>query len=163
MVTALEECTKNMIKKMNLFVILQFIWIVEFYFLAFLATNDFFCNKIGKQIVEPHVIKVYSQIILNWIQTYNGYLLFTGIIFLVVGLSGMFFKFIPCLNQYQIIYIYSDFGLYAGCWILLIYFTYKIYENLMIFFLLMPIVVWLLFILINKIKEILELHGITFG
>ena len=78
-------------------------WIL---FPSILGDKELFCNKIGKQIVEPHVIEVYSQIILNWIQTYNGYLLFTGIIFLIVGLSGMFFKLIPCLNQYQIIYIY---------------------------------------------------------
>lgn len=52
MVTVLGECAKNMIKKMNLFAILQFIWIVEFYFLAFWATKNFFVIKLENKLLN---------------------------------------------------------------------------------------------------------------
>ena len=57
---------------------------------------------------------------------------------------------------------YSDFGLYAGCWILLIFYTYSIYMSMGKFFLTAPIIAYLLYLLIKKIKEWLEKQGIEF-
>ena len=67
------------------------------------------------------------------------------------------------VNKYKIIYVYCDFGFYAGCWIILIYFTYSIYINMGEFFLTAPIIAYLLYMLKEKIKEWLEKQGITFG
>ena len=83
------------------------------------------------------------------------------ILAVVMGISAM--SFVSCgntevnedniKNKYKIIYTYSDFGLYAGCWILLIFYTYSIYMSMGKFFLTAPIIAYLLYLLIKKIKE----------
>lgn len=159
----LKNYTKSVLEKMNLFVVLQMVWIIEFHILAIFSAKDLINSMTKEKIKVPPVIDEYSQMITNWLDTYKEFIFFTGIILIVVGISGTFFKHIPVLNKYKIIYIYCDFGFYAGCWILLIYFTYSIYINMGEFFLATPIIAYLLYMLKEKIKEWLEKQGITFG
>lgn len=159
----LKKCTKNVLEKMNLFVVLQIVWIIEFHILAIFSAKDLLYSVTEEKIKVPPVIDEYSQMITNWLDTYKEFIFFMGIILIVVGISGTFFKHIPVLNKYKIIYTYSDFGLYAGCWILLIYYTYSIYMSMGKIFLAAPIIAYLLCLLIKKIKEWLEKQGITFA
>lgn len=158
----LKSCTKSVIEKINLFVVLQIVWIIEFHILAFFSAKDLIYSVTKEKIKVPPIIDIYSQMIMNWIDTYKEFIFFMGIIMIIVGISGTMFKRIPVLNKYKIIYTYSDFGLYAGCWILLIFYTYSIYIGMGKFFLTAPIIAYLLYLLIKKIKEWLEKQGIEF-
>lgn len=159
----LENYTKGVLEKMNLFVILQTVWIFEFHILAIFSVNDLIDGVSKERIMKPPIVEKYSQTIANWMDAYNEYIFFMGTILIIVGISGAFLKFIPVLNKYKIVYAYLDFGLYAGYWLCLIFFTYKIYISMGKAFLLAPIIVALLYWLVKKIKVWLESKGITFG
>lgn len=130
--------------------------------ISFFSAKDLIYSVTKEKIKVPPIIDIYSQMIMNWIDTYKEFIFFMGIIMIIVGISGTMFKRIPVLNKYKIIYTYSDFGLYAGCWILLIFYTYSIYMGMGKFFLTAPIIAYLLYLLIKKIKEWLEKQGIEF-
>lgn len=159
----LKDCTKSVLEKMNLFVVLQITWIIEFHVLAIFSAKDWFYGMTGEKVKEPAIIGEYSQKIANWVDTYNDFIFFTGIILIIVGISGAFFKLIPVLNRYKIIYTYSDFGFYAGCWFLLMSYTYSIYLCMGRCFLLAPIIAYIVYLIIRKINEWLESKGITFS
>lgn len=153
---------KEIIKKMNLYIIFQAIWLFEFYVLAAFAGTSLF-EKICKNKVQiPDIITEYGKLFLDFMKNYNSYVGMCGIILLTIGISGTFFKEIPFLGRYKLIQSYCDFGLYASGWCLIIFFTYKLYKLLDIFFLPAPFLLWLLFLLLKKVKLFLEEHGITF-
>ena len=156
-----KDCTKSLLEKMNLFVILQIVWIIEFHILAIFSAENLFYDMTEEPIKEQPVIGEYSQRIANWMDTYKEFVFFMGIILIVVGISGTFLKHISFLRRYKIIYAYSDFGLYAGCWFLLMFYTYRIYMSMGKGFLAAPIIAYILYELIKKIKEWLESQGIT--
>jgi len=153
---------KEIIKKMNLFVIFQAIWLLEFYILAAFAGTSLF-EKISKNKVQiPDIITEYGNLFLDFMVDYNSYIGMCGIILLAIGISGTFFKEISFLGRYKLIHNYCDFGLYASGWCLIIFFTYRLYRLLNIFFLFAPFLLWLLFLLLKKVKPFLEEHGISF-
>ena len=159
----LKDCTQSVLKKMNLFVILQIVWIIEFHTLAIFSAKDLFYSMAEEKIKEPPIFEEYSQMIANWMDAYKEFIFFMGIILIFVGISGTFFKYISVLSRYKLIYAYSDFGLYAGHWFLLIFYTYRIYVCMGKAFLAAPIIVYILYELIMKIKEWLKSQGITFA
>ncbi|MBQ8627640.1 MAG: hypothetical protein IJ419_15980 [Agathobacter sp.] len=159
----LKTCAKSVFEKMNLFVIFQVVWIIEFHILAVFSVNDWFDGITGEQVKVPAIIGEYSQKIANWMDTYNIFVFFMGIVLIIIGISGAFLKTIPVLNRYKIICTYSDFGFYAGGWFLLIHFTYSIYLCMGRWFLLAPIIAYILYSRIRKLNEWLESKGITFS
>lgn len=159
----LKTCAKSVFEIMNLFIIFQVVWIIEFHILAVFSVNDWLCAITGEQFKVPEIIGEYSQKIANCMDTYNFFVFFTGIALIIIGISGAFFKQIPVLNEYKIICTYSDFGIYAGGWFLLIYFTYSIYLCMGRYFLLAPIIAYIFCSRIRKLKEWLESKGITFS
>lgn len=159
----LKDCTKSVLEKMNLFVILQIGWIIEFHILAIFSAKDLFYNMVEEKIKEPSIIGEYSQMIANWMDEYKEFIFFMGMILIVVGISGTFLKHIYILSRYKVIYVYSDFGLCAGCWFLLMFYTYRIYMCIGKAFLTAPIIAYILYELIKKMKEWLESQGITFA
>lgn len=159
----LKDCTASVLEKMNLFVILQIVWIIEFHVLAIFSAEDLLCSMTGEEIKKPPIFAEYSQRIANWMDTYKEFILVMGIILIVVGISGTFLKHMPVLKNYKTIYTYSDFGLYAGCWLLLIFYTYEIYMCVGKAFLAAPIIAYILYELVKKLKEWLETKGITFA
>ena len=158
----LKDCTKSLLEKMNLFVVLQIAWIVEFHILAIFSAKDWFHGMPVENMKEPAIIVEYGQKLGNWMNTYKDFIFFTGLILVIVGISGAFFKLIPVLNKYKIIYTYSDFGFYAGCWFLLMHFTYSIYLCMGRWFLFAPPIAYIVYLLIRKANEKLEENGITF-
>lgn len=110
----LKDCIKSVLEKMNLFMVLQIVWIIEFHVLAIFSAKDLIYCVTEEKIKIPPIIEEYSQMIVNWVDIYKEFIFFMGIILIVVGISGTFLKHIPVLNKYKIIYTYSDFGLYTG-------------------------------------------------
>lgn len=159
----LKDCTKSVLEKMNLFVVLQITWIIEFHILAIFSVKHWFYGMTEEQVKVPAIIGEYSQKIANWMNTYNDFVFFMGIILIIVGISGTFLKLIPVLNRYKIICTYSDFGFYAGGWFLLMSYTYSIYLCMGRWFLLAPIIAYILYSRIRKLNEWLESKGITFS
>ena len=121
-------------------------------------------KRINNNLSAPLSIQLnYTPTVPNTAMSNSTTLFFIGIILIVVGISGTFLKHISVLGRYKIIYAYSDFGLYAGCWFLLIFYTYRIYVCMGKNFLLAPVIAYILYKLIKKIKEWLESQGITFA
>lgn len=159
----IENFAKSVIEKTNLFILLQIVWLVEFYVLAIFAGKTWLEDLFRANINPPAVITKYSNMILEWMMEYNQYIFILAIIMLFAGLSGSCFMHIGELRKYKLIYTYSDFGLYAGIWMLLIHFTYKIYEVLNAWFLIVPFLVLLICEAIKKARDWLKTKGITFG
>ncbi len=159
----MKDCTKSVLEKMNVFVILQIVWIIEFHILGIFSVEDLLCSIVGEEIKKPPIIAEYSQKIANWMDAYKVFILAMGIVLILVGISGTIFKYMPILENYYTINLYSDFGLYAGLWLLLIFYTYDIYMCMGKTFLIAPVIVYILFKFIKKIKEWLETKGITFS
>lgn len=134
---------------------------MEFHILAIFLAKELL-NSVAKKIIEePLIIKKYCQMAANCMDAYNKYIFIMGIILIIVGISGVFFKLIPVLNKYKIVYAYSDFGFYAGCWLLLIFFTYYIYISMGKAFLAAPVIAYILYLLEKNVW--LESNGIIFG
>lgn len=159
----LKDCAKNVLEKMNLFVILQIMWIIEFYILAIFSAEELLSCMIREKIEKPLIILEYSQKIVNWLDTYSSFIFVIGIILIFAGISGSFLKNMPVLKKYKTIYMYMDFGLYAGVWLLLIFYTYNIYMWMRKAFLMAPIIAYILYELVKKVNEWLETKGITFS
>lgn len=159
----IKDFAKSVIEKTNLFILLQIVWLVEFYVLAIFAGKILLEDLFRANINSPAVITKYSNMILEWMTEYNQYIAILAIIMLFAGLSGSCFMHIGELRKYKLIYTYSDFGLYAGIWMLLIHFTYKIYEVLNAWFLIVPFLALLIFEAIKKARDWLKTKGITFG
>lgn len=163
MIDFFTNSTKSIVEKKNPFVILQILWIFEFYVLDVSSVKELLRFITKEEIQELQIVEDYRQTIINWIDKYNEYIFMMGIILLVVGVSGSVFIYIPFLSRYRIIYMYSDFGLYAGFWIFLMCFTYKIFVCMGKVFFISPIIVYVTFLFVKKIKEWLETNGVTFG
>ena len=58
----LKDYTKSVLEKMNLFVILQIGWIIEFHILAIFSAKDLFYGMTEEKIKEPSIIGEYMQI-----------------------------------------------------------------------------------------------------
>ena len=76
----LKNYTKSVLEKMNLFVVLQMVWIIEFHILAIFSAKDLINSMTKEKIKVPPVIDEYSQMITNWLDTYKEFIFFTGII-----------------------------------------------------------------------------------
>lgn len=148
---SIKQSVKSIIEKFNLFVFLQILWIVEYHFLALLSIRRVLEYILNVKIKEPSLIAEFCGKITNWMSEYNIYTLYLSIMFLIVGLSGWCFIH-TFLRKYNIIIMYSDFGIYAGSWLLLIFSTYKIYILFDGWFLLAPLVL----LIVNKIIDYLK-------
>lgn len=105
----LKDCTKSVLEKMNLFVLLQIVWIIEFYILAIFSAEDLLCSIAGEKIKKPPIVVGYSQKIMDWMDTYKEFIFIIAVILIVVGILGIFWKHMPVLKNYKTIYMYSDF------------------------------------------------------
>lgn len=157
-----KDFAKSVMEKINLFILLQIIWLTEFYVLAIFAGKIFLQETFNANINTPLMITKYSNKILVYMMEYNGYVFTLAITIFFAGLSGSCFMYIGVLRKYKFIYTYSDCGVYAGMWMLLIYFTYKVYEVLSIWFLFTHFIALFICSIIKKTREWLETKGITF-
>lgn len=158
-----KDYVKGVIEKLNLFILLQVVWLVEFYVLAAFAAKTCLENVLQISIDIPVAITKYSDKIFEWMAEYNQFLLFLAIIMFLVGLSGMCFTGVEILKKYKLIYQYSDFGVYAGAWMFFIFMTYRLYIKFNGWFLILPLIALIICALSKKIKEVLESKGIEFS
>ena len=145
------SCFKNTVEKLNLYKILQIVWLVEFYFLAIFSGKQAFEKVLGISINEPALISKYSTKIFNWLTEYNAFIFYLAIILLIVGLSGGSAAKMPFLKGYKLIHLYVDIGWYSGGWLILISITYWAYIKLNAWFVFIPIIIDLVCKLFKKL------------
>lgn len=139
---------EKMLSKSNTCKILQIFWIIELYFLMANSLNDIISKSSNsKSLLNYFPIQVnkYNNIILNYMNEWNLFILFLALILLLSSIFIIWVKFIPKISDYNIIKIYSAYGVYAFIWLILIFVTYRIfYFNKTIFILIIPFVAVLL-------------------
>lgn len=150
---AVKDYAKNVIEKLNLFKLLQLIWLIEFHLLAFLSVKYAVNNVFNVMVNEPPIITKFCQQAINWMDKYEGYLFYVSIASLVIGLSGVCLIQIPIFRKYKLIYEYTDFGLYACAWLFFIWVTYRLFIITNAWFLVIPVVVFILYTAITKLLE----------
>ena len=166
MYEAVKKYAEAIIEKLNLFKLLQIAWLIEFHLLAICAALKIVNHKPDSIINAPPIIAEYMAKILAWFTEYGDYALPAAILALLVGCSGWVFTQIPFFSNYNLIQLYADFGLYAGSWLLIIYFTYKIFTWLGAWFLATPLLIWTIHasihLLLEKIQKEVDLPHISF-
>ena len=98
----LKTCAKSVLEKMNLFVVLQIAWIIEFHILAIFSTKYWFYGMTEEQMKVPAIIGEYSQKIANWMDTYNDFIFFNTRIYLNLN----FHSFSSLLEYKTLSYFY---------------------------------------------------------
>ncbi len=143
---------KSVAEKLNLFTLLQAVWLVEFYLLSVLSIIAFLMNLGGGEIKEPQLF-IYVDEINIWISEYGMFIFYIVIALIFTGVIGALVSRIPLLGQYMLIVKYADYGLYAGAWLLFIAGTYWLYMKLKVCALLIFIAIWALFELLKRFVE----------
>lgn len=150
---------EEVIKKLNLYTILQALWLTEMYYLGVnsvynIANERIIINKIK----VPSLILKYNDLILNYFKDFSDFVMFLSIALFICGLSIIFIRFIPKLSDYNLLYCYSDYGFTSGMWLFLIYGTYELYSFIGIFFLITPILVFGVTELFKKMSKKFNLY-----
>ncbi len=150
-----KENAKNVvsggIKNLNLFTILQVAWLIELYYLGANSILEFVTNNSGGiNIKVPTEIEEYNTLILGYFKEWSMFILFLIISMFICGISFLFLTAIPKLKNYNIIRVYSSYGLYAAGWLGLIFFTYYLYNN-----------IGILFIFIEELKKKIKKYEVV--
>lgn len=116
-----KTCTNSIIEKFNLFKFFQIVWLIEFHLLAIFSGIEAIEHMFKISIKMPSIITEYGAKILDWMTEYESYALSMSIVAFIVGFAGWCFTRILFLSKYDLVRTYSDFGLYAGRWLLLFF------------------------------------------
>lgn len=137
---AFGEWAKSVLEKLSLFKVLQLVWLVEFHLLGFAA-----CKQMLKEqfdvVKEPPLITEYTSKMAEFMSSYHTYIALVAIAALVIGLSGVCLVQIPVFRKIKLLYMYTDFGIYAGSWLVFIWVTYRVFICFGEWFLIMPLIV----------------------
>lgn len=136
-----EKIIEHVFKK-NIFILLQIIWIIEFYILGILAIESVRKKVFDIKYTKYEIIEKVCYSVVDKINQYQEYILYLAVVILIVGCFGIFFNFIPILSGHRVIIAYCDAGISIGSWLLLIYITYKIYSIWKLLVLLAPLIVY---------------------
>lgn len=142
----------SLLKKLKIFQLLQFAWIIELYFFAYMSIIGFL-KKNSIVYLCPPKLEYCLETLLSYFEKYNSYILLVSIILFFCGMCMMFFKDIIWIKEYESVNIYCDMGVEVGIWFFLIYITYKIYILLDVLFLFTPLLVWLIYKLVKYLIE----------
>lgn len=157
--SALQEDLTNvgkvLFKKLNLYTILQVAWLIELYYLGINSIYNLArkYNIIPERKI-PSLALEYNKIILGYFNDWSYFIIFIAITISICGLSILFVRFIPKISEYNLLYWYSSYGVTLGGWLILIFFTYKLYLYTNISFMLTPI---LAFMLLEVCKFLLKI------
>lgn len=150
---AIVSCMKTVVQKLNLYKVLQVLWLIEFYFLAVFSGKQAFEKVFKVSMNEPQLISKYSIKMFDWLSEYNSYIFCLALILLVVGLSGGCVAKLPVLRDYKLIHLYADIGWYSGGWLILISLTYWAYTQLDAWFVFAPMIVYIVCKVLKKVFD----------
>lgn len=154
----------SLLKKLNLFTAFHAIWLIEMYYLGINALFNGAIRldqDVSKKV--PAIVLKYNDVILSYFIEYSEFVGLVAVAAFMCGISIAFIKFLPMFNKYKLIDMYSDYGIYCGLWLAIIYGTYRLYLGLGIGFLASPIIVFIAIEIIKKMNEYIEEKtGISF-
>lgn len=150
MENCLKKAGEELIKKLNLFKIVQTIFVIELYYLG---VNSLLNLPMVKSILVPVEIYKYNNIILGYFKEWNGIIGLIAVGLIIYGFAVIFLNFTPILKKYEIIQVYGDSGIFIGGWLILICITYKAYLYLNVWFILYVPLLW---IVLNGIRKLLK-------
>jgi len=154
---------KGILEKINLFIALQILWLIELYYLGINVALNILKNLMGLNFEIPIQIIGYNNNILGYLNNYKSLGFALAIAFFICGFFGEFIRNISVLSKYKLINMYADFGIYCGTWLLLIYYTYCVYEFSRNWFIVIPVIIWGIIEIKEKVVRWLNDKGITIG
>ena len=161
--SSMKKYFKNGAKKLNLYTMLQVMWILELYYLGANEIYEFLVEN--PQIIKgfnidticlPKEIAIYNNLIKEYFSSWSSFVIFFAIAMIICGVCFTFIRLIPVLRDYRLIYVYSSYGAVVGTWLILIYFTYYLYLKIGIIFMIIPIFISMGLIAIEKLKKYLK-------
>lgn len=154
----------NLLQKLNLFTIFHAVWLIEMYYLG---VNTLFNYAIyldpGVPKKIPIIVLKYNEVILAYFTEYYEFVYLVALGVFICGICIAIVKVLPVFGKYRLIKMYSDYGVYSGLWLFIIFVTYKMYIAFKIGFLFSPMLVFIFVELLKKFNNYLEEKtGITF-
>jgi hypothetical protein len=152
----ITDIVKSIFEKLNIYKILYVFWLIEIYyfmansidycivkFMSWFGINGIFCL--------PQEAINYNQIILDKIKIWAIVIFYLGIILFISGIIISLLKVIPVIGESDIFISYSDYGLFIGLELILVYGTYWIFQfSNLVFIFLIPVTV----IIIKLFKKV---------
>jgi hypothetical protein len=147
----------NIISKLNLYVIPQFLWLMILYYLMINVFYNYYLfilkelNIHNKGYLPNEVIELNTKIMYE-IKIWLPFILFLGIALLLSGLLIALIKYLPIIKNYEFSY-HGDFGLFVGGWLILICLTIKLYQWFDGYFIIIFLIISMLLIFIDYRKN----------
>lgn len=154
---------KSIIEKLNLFTLLQVIWLIEIYYLGINVSINILGGLKVFDFKIPAQVIYYNEKILGYLDNYKSLVSVLVVAFFMCGVAGVFVRRIEILSKNKLINIYADFGVYCGIWLAIIWATYSAYEVTGYYFLTLPAIIWGIFEIKEKAIEWLNNKGMTIG
>lgn len=159
-----QEAGIGFIRHLNLFSAFPAAWILSMYYFGINAILNIILHLEPKVKLEiSQSILEYNNIIMSYFMEYEFTGIFLGLSLILCGVAFGIIQKLPILKSYKIINNYSDYGLFAGGWLLGLSVTYYIYKNWGIIVLIAPIIVFSTIHIFKKFDDFLyEQFDITF-
>jgi hypothetical protein len=169
-VKTLDSYFSNKLKKINLYQIPQFIWLIELYYLmsnAFIKILDNIniMHKIGLNSVVtylPNIVVKYNELVLQYLFEWSNFILFISLALLFSGLIITLLRETASFQNFGIIWEHCSYGLDVYFWFLFIALTYYTFNTLEAWF---PTFIVVLFIgskIWSFLRQRLEDKGILY-
>lgn len=139
---------KDALLNFNEYTIFQVLWLAEIYYLALnllLGSLNFISNFLNISLQEnlPPLLFYYNAKIMEQIVLYSDTVRNLSIGFFISSIAFSPFKKI-FLENYELIYKGTEYGFYAGGWMLLIWCTYEVYRICKLVYFFVPLLLMIL-------------------
>ncbi|MGZ0879049.1 hypothetical protein ACWZQY_024085 [Priestia megaterium] len=131
--TEVVKSIANQVKKFNLYVLPQFLWLVLLYYLMINVFFQYFQVLFKEDVSIPFKVIDFNNLIIDTIDKWLPFTWLLGIAFFLSGIFISLIKFFPYVESHKVS-DYGDYGIFLGVWILLIASTYSLYNILGLYF-----------------------------
>lgn len=160
------------VKKLNLYELPQYAWLVLLYYLMLNALLNFSQTEYCKIIFDikldfissfPSTVVQLNETIKEKIAIWMPFIRFLWIGFFISGLLLTIVRRLPIVRNYGVIQWHADYGLFIFPWLALSDLTYYLYMHLGSLFILIPPLFYLCADFLERVRKKLESKGITLG
>ncbi|UXH44446.1 hypothetical protein N5C46_22990 [Rossellomorea vietnamensis] len=144
-----SKVISNEVKKINLYSLPQYTWLVLLYYLSINAIWNWVQVIDSKVDIMPKQVIDLNNIIFITLKTWVPFVLFLGIAFLISGICLGVIKFLPFLEDERFSW-HGAYGIVIGMWLVIICLSFQTYLNFPIMF---PFIIPMLYIVIDLIRK----------
>lgn len=138
-------------------VILQRIWLIEYYLLSLLSFEDIVESIIRRQVTMPKQIADFCDIVMYYLSEYQGFIWLLSFAMIATGVVASCFRYMSYFKANAFVCKYADCGCVIGEWLILINMTYIMYEMLQMDFFITTALVYLIFeVILPKIVSVIH-------